>query len=99
MMNYLYFTKDKLDTGETDHNKPLYITIRCKDCTIGKVLVENGLAINVLPKHVLNEMPIDLTHILPCTMMARACDGSLRKVVGIIKIELCIGPQVFLVCI
>jgi hypothetical protein len=42
VMNYLYFTKDELDVGGTGHNKPLYITIRCKDCTISKVLMDNG---------------------------------------------------------
>jgi hypothetical protein len=97
MMDYLYFTKDELDAGGTNHNKPLYIIVRCKDCTIGKVLVDNGSTLNVLPKDVLNEMPIDSTHILPSTMMARAYDGTPTKVVGTIKIELCIGPQGFLV--
>jgi len=97
MMNYLYFTKDELDAGGTNHNKPLYITVRCNDCTIGKVLVDNGSTLNVLSKHVLNEMPIDSTHILLSTMMARVYDGFPMKVVGTIKIELCIGPQVFLV--
>jgi hypothetical protein len=46
---------------EQSHHKPL----RCKDCIIGKVLVDNGLALYVLPKHVLDEMPVDSTHILP----------------------------------
>jgi hypothetical protein len=55
-------------------------------------LVDNGSTLNVLPKDVLNEMPIDSTHILPSTMMARAYDGTPTKVVGTIKIELCIGP-------
>jgi len=93
--NYLYITKDKLDAGGTGHNKPLYITTRCKDCTIGKVLVDNNSALNVLPKHVLDEMSVDSTHILPNTIIVRAYDGFLRQMMGIIEIEL--SPQVFLV--
>jgi hypothetical protein len=46
--NYLYFTADELDAEGTGHNKPLYITVRYKDCIIGKVLVDNGSALNVL---------------------------------------------------
>ena len=28
--NYLYFMEDELDAEETGHNKPLYVTVRCK---------------------------------------------------------------------
>jgi hypothetical protein len=73
--NYVYFIKDELDAKS---HKPLYITVRCKDCTIDKVLVVNGLALNVLPKHVLDEMPVDSTHMLPNAMTAKAYDGSPR---------------------
>ncbi|XP_052301368.1 LOW QUALITY PROTEIN: uncharacterized protein LOC127904008 [Populus trichocarpa] len=94
--NYLYFTADELDTEGTGHNKPLYITVRCKDCLIGKVLIDNGSALNVLPKHMLEEMPIDESHIKPSTMMARAYDGSPRPIIGTLEVELYVGPQMFL---
>jgi len=51
--------------------------MRCKDCTIGKVLVDNSLTLNALPKYVLYEMLVNLTHIPPNTITARAYDGSL----------------------
>ncbi|XP_061983063.1 uncharacterized protein LOC133702756 [Populus nigra] len=95
--NYLYFTADELDVEGTGHNKPLYITVRCKDCLIGKVLVDNGSALNVLPKHMLEEMPIDESHMKPSTMMARAYDGSPRPIIGTLEVELYVGPQMFLV--
>ncbi|XP_052312616.1 uncharacterized protein LOC112328848 [Populus trichocarpa] len=94
--NYLYFTADELDAEGTGHNKPLYITVRCKDCLIGKVLIDNGSALNVLPKHMLEEMPIDESHIRPSTMMARAYDGSPRPIIGTLEVELYVGPQMFL---
>ena len=95
--NYLYFTEDELDAEGTGHNKPLYITVRCKDCLIGKVLIDNGSALNVLPKHMLEEMPVDPSHMQPSGIMARAYDGAPRQVLGSIEVELAIGPQVFLV--
>ncbi|KAL3568654.1 hypothetical protein D5086_031305 [Populus alba] len=95
--NYLYFTSDELDAEGTGHNKPLYITVRCKDCLVGKVLVDNGSALNVLPKHILEEMPIDESHMKPSTMMARAYDGSPRPILGTLEVELYVGPQMFLV--
>jgi len=93
--NYLYFTKDELDAR--GHNKPLYIIVRCQDCTIGKVLVDNSSTLNVLPKYMLDEILIDPTRMLPSTMTARAYDGSPRQVVRTIEIELFINQQAFLV--
>jgi hypothetical protein len=95
--NYLYFTADELDAEGTGHNKPLYIMVRCKDCLIGKVLVDNGSALNVLPKHILKEMPIDESHMKSSTMMDRAYDGSPRPIIGTLEGELYVGPQMFLV--
>jgi len=48
LINYLYFIEYEYDVGETGHNKPLYIIVRCKDCTINKVLVDDGSTLNVL---------------------------------------------------
>jgi len=56
--NYLYFTEDELDVEGTGHNKPLYVTVRCKDCLIGKVIIDNGSTLNVLPRHMLDKMPV-----------------------------------------
>ncbi|XP_073263760.1 uncharacterized protein [Populus alba] len=83
--NYLYFTEDELDAEGTGHNKPLYVTVRCKDCLVGKVLIDNGSALNVLPRHMLDEMPIDPSHMQPSVITARAYDGSSRPVVGSIE--------------
>ena len=61
------------------------------------MLVDNGSALNVLPKHILKEMPIDESHMKPSTMMARAYDGSPGPIIGTIEVELYVGPQMFLV--
>jgi len=92
VINYFYFTTDKLGAEGTGHNKPLYITVRCKDCLIGKVLIYNGSAFNVLPKHMLKEMSVDESHIKPSTMMATTYDGSPRQIIGTLEVELYVGP-------
>jgi hypothetical protein len=95
--NYVYFTEDELGPDGTGHNKPLYITVRCKDILLGKVLVNNGSALNVLPRHMLKEMPIDESQMKPSTLMARAYDGSPRQIIRTLEMELYIGSQVFLI--
>jgi hypothetical protein len=96
-LNYIYFIEDELGPDGTGHNKPLYITVQCKDILIEKVLVDNGSALNVLPRHMLKEMPIDESHMKPSTLIARAYDGSPRQIIGTLEVELYIGPQVFLI--
>jgi hypothetical protein len=62
--NYIYFTEDELSPDGTGHNKPLYITVHCKDILIGKILIDNGSALNVLPMHMLKEMSVDFLSML-----------------------------------
>jgi len=71
--------------------------MKCKGCTIGKVLMNNGSTLNILVKHVLDEMLANSTHILLNTMTTRAYDSSSRQMVRTTKIEFFIGLQVFLV--
>jgi hypothetical protein len=76
--NYIYFTEDELDLTRRGHNKSLYITVKCKDGVVAKVLVDNGLALNVLLKHVMDQIPIEISHIKPNTMTVRAYNGTLK---------------------
>ena len=62
--------------------------MRCKDCTIDKVLIDNDSTLNILSKYMLDEIPIDSIHMLPSTMTTRAYDGSPRKVVRTVEVEL-----------
>ena len=95
--NHIYFTEDELGPDGTGHNKPLYIIVWCKDILIGKVLIDNGYALNVLPRHMLKEMPIDESHMKPSTLMVRAYDGSSRQIIGTLEVELYVGPLMFLI--
>jgi hypothetical protein len=85
--NCLYFTVDELDAEGTGYNKPLYITVKCKDCLIGKVLIDNNSSLNVLPKHMLKEMLVDESHMKPSTMMARAYDGLPRQSIFLVALQ------------
>lgn len=96
-LNYLYFTKDELDFDGTRNNRPKYITMQCKDVIIGKVLIDNGLTLNMLLRHMLREMFVDESHIRPYTIMARTYDGSQRQIIETLEMELYVGSQVFLV--
>jgi hypothetical protein len=44
----------------------------------------------MLPKHMLNEMPVNPSHMQPSAIIARAYDGSLRQIMMTMGIELAI---------
>lgn len=64
----------------------------CKDYVVTKVLTDNGWVLNVLPKHVMDQMPIDASHMKPNTMTARAYDETPKHITGSIEIDLVIKP-------
>lgn len=70
-----------MDPVGTDHIKALQITIKCKGYIIAKVLVDNGLALNVLPYHIMDQLPIDQSFISPSHIMVRTFDETKRTVV------------------
>jgi len=73
----------------------LYITLKCYGYIIAKVLIDGGLALNVLPKSTLKQLPIDATTIKESEMIIRAFDGMRKEVCGTIILPLEIGPSLF----
>lgn len=79
--NYLNFIEDELNAKGTEHNTPLYISVKYKDYFIGNVLIENDSTFNILPIPILKEMFVDESHIKYSTMMDRAYNDSLRQII------------------
>jgi len=70
------------------------IIVQSKDVLIGKVLVNNGSILNMLPR---KEISIDESHMRPSTRIARVYDGSPRQIIRTLEVKFYMGPQMFLV--
>ena len=57
--------------------------------------MDNGSALNIMPKSTLLKLPVDMSYIKACTMVVRAFDGSRREVIGNIELPIKIGPCTF----
>jgi len=44
--NYITFTDEEMTPDGTGHVRPLYITVKCKDMIVARVLIDNGSALN-----------------------------------------------------
>ncbi|XP_017604796.1 uncharacterized protein LOC108451642 [Gossypium arboreum] len=93
--NFISFSDDEIPSGGMVSTKALHITTRCKGYTLPGVLIDNGSALNVLPRSTLNRLPIDSSHMKSCQNIVRAFDGTKRKVMGRIKVPLLIGPNTY----
>jgi len=57
--NYLTFTDEEIPMKGAGHNKALHISMKCVDHILAKVLIDNGSALNVMPKSTLAKLPFD----------------------------------------
>ena len=49
MDNYISFSDDEIPPNGHGITKTLHITTKIKDCTLSKVLIDNGSSLNVMP--------------------------------------------------
>ena len=78
--NQISFTDDKLPPEGREHTLPMPIMVKCEDMIVSRVLIDNGLALNVCPMSTLEGLNVDTFFIRPTTMIIRAFDGTLREV-------------------
>ena len=95
MDNYISFSDDEIPPTGCGSTKALHITIKVKDCTLPKVLIDNGSSLNVIPLSILMRLPVDRSYMKHTKTVVRAFDGTRRKVTGEIEIEVQIGPCTF----
>ena len=95
MDNYISFNDDEIPLNSCGSTKALHITTKVKDCTLPKVLIDNGSSLNAMPLSTLMRLPIDRSHMKHTTTIVRAFDGTRRKVTGEIEIDVQIGPCTF----
>ncbi|KAA0034023.1 Gag-pro-like protein [Cucumis melo var. makuwa] len=80
--NSIVFTDDEIPHKGLGHTKALHIQVKCKDYVIARVLVDNRLALNIMPKSTLLKISVDMSHIKSSTMVVKDFDGSRREVMG-----------------
>ena len=95
MDNYISFSDDEISPDGHGSTKALHITTKVKDCTLPKVLIDNGSSLNVIPLSTLMRLPVDRSYMKHSKTIVRAFDGTRREVTGEIEIEMEIGPCTF----
>ena len=93
--NYISFSDDEIPPNGRGSTKALQITTKVKNCTLHKVLIDNGSSLNVMPLSTLMRLPVDRSYLKHTHIVVRAFDGTRREVTREIEIEMHIGPCTF----
>ncbi|XP_070021027.1 uncharacterized protein [Nicotiana sylvestris] len=93
--NRITFSDDKLPMEGTEHNRALYLTVKCEDSVVSRVLVDNGFSANICLLSTLQKLKIGTERIHLNSVCVRGFDGGGKDSVGDIMLELSIGPVEF----
>ncbi|PKI75094.1 hypothetical protein CRG98_004568 [Punica granatum] len=78
LSNQISFTEDELPSEGQGHLWALHIVCKCNNHVVGRVMIDNGSALNVCPISTLKQMNVDISRIRASKTIVRAFDGSKR---------------------
>ena len=94
-VNRIAFSDDELPMEGTEHNKALYLMVKCESSMVTRALIDNGSSANICTLSTLNKLKIDEDRIRKNSICVRGFDGGGTNTVGDIVLELTIGPVEF----
>ncbi|XP_070011309.1 uncharacterized protein [Nicotiana sylvestris] len=89
------FHKDELPFEGLGHNKALYITMKCEDYFITRILIDGVSNLNICPLVTLKKLGKGLHEIKDGAINVKAFYGSQRSTIGKISLCLQMGPTWF----
>ncbi|PKI69461.1 hypothetical protein CRG98_010164 [Punica granatum] len=95
--NNISFSDDELPSEGYAHSGALHIICKCNNFVVGRVMIDNGSALNVCPISTLKQMNVELNRIRPSKTAVRSFDGSRREVNGEIDVLIDVDPCSFIV--
>ena len=87
MDNYISFNDDEIPPNGRGSTKALHITTKEKDCTLPKVLIDNGSFLNVMSFSTLMRLSVDRSYMKHTKTVVRAFNDTRREVIREIEIE------------
>ena len=80
MDNYISFSDNEISPNGCDSTKALHITTKVKDCTLPKVLIDNGYSLNVMLLSTLMRFLVDRSYMKHTKNVVRSFDGTKREI-------------------
>ena len=93
--NNLSFCDDEFPDEGKNHNLALHISMNCKNDSLSNVIIDNGSALNVIPRSTLMKLKYQEAPMRPSGIIVKAFDGSRKSVIGEVDLPIHIGPHLF----
>ena len=74
--NYVSFSNDEIPPNGCGSTRALHITTKVKDCTLPKILIDNGSSLNVMPLSTIMRLLVDRSYMKHSRTVVRAFDGT-----------------------
>jgi len=85
------FTDDDLLLGSKPHNRPLFMTGYIREQKVKRILVDEGSAINIMPKSAMNELGITVEELSKSRMVIQGFSLESQHAIGMICLEITMG--------
>ena len=92
------FVFEKPTLAMTKHIKPLYITAMIGTQKVNKILVDNGAAINIMPKVTLKKLKQSTYTITSSSVVITGFAGERRKAEAVVTVHVTVGSRVCETC-
>ncbi|TYK02858.1 ty3-gypsy retrotransposon protein [Cucumis melo var. makuwa] len=85
------FSDEDLLLGSKLHNRPLYVSRYVREQRVDRILVNNGSAVNIMPKSTMRQLGILMEELSNSKLVIQGFNQGSKRVIGMIRLELLIG--------
>ncbi|KAA0056394.1 uncharacterized protein E5676_scaffold120G002660 [Cucumis melo var. makuwa] len=85
------FSDEDLLLGFKLHNRPLYVSGYVREQRVDRILVDNGSAVNIMPKSTMRQLGILMEELSNSKLVIQGFNQGSQRVIGMIPLELIIG--------
>ncbi|XP_074266017.1 uncharacterized protein LOC141588475 [Silene latifolia] len=89
----LAFTDEDLLLGSKLHNRPLFVSAYIRERKVGRILVDGGSAVNIMPKATMEELGISVSELAKSRLMIQGFNLGGQKAIGMISVEISMGDM------
>ena len=85
------FSDEDLLLGSRPHNRPLYVSGYAREQRVGRILVDDGSAVNIIPKTTMRELGITIDELSKSQLMIHGFNQGGQRAIGMIRLDLTVG--------
>ncbi|XP_074277745.1 uncharacterized protein LOC141601368 [Silene latifolia] len=89
----LAFTDEDLLLGSKLHNRPLFVSGYIREKKVGRILVDGGSTVNIMPKVTMEELGISVNELAKSRLMIQGFNLGGQRAIGMIRVELAMGDM------